>query len=82
MDSNTQVPMQFTHFSLRDGDNNTMLGRVALHITHEARKPKFGDMIKLHLFTELTYTIGDSGPMPGVEFFITQGLGMIHCRLR
>lgn len=65
-ETNTQAPMQFTHLSLRDGDNNTMLGRMACHNTQEARKLKPGDIIKLTLFTELTYRIGDSAPMPGV----------------
>jgi hypothetical protein len=65
-ESNTQAPMQFTHLSLRDGDNNTMLGRMACHNTQEARKLKPGDIVKLSLFTELTYRIGDSDPMPGV----------------
>ncbi|KAL3794905.1 hypothetical protein HJC23_004282 [Cyclotella cryptica] len=43
-----------------------MLGQIACHLTHEARKLKPGDIIKLDLFTELMHRIGNSAGMPGV----------------
>ena len=43
-----------------------MLGRVATHLSAEARKLKEGDIIMLHLFTELTHKLGTSSPKPAV----------------
>ena len=63
-DSNPHVSMQFTCLCLcGDGNKITVFGWVTLRMTHKLRMLNSGDLIKLHLLTELTYQIGDNGPV-------------------
>ncbi|KAL7541262.1 hypothetical protein ACHAWF_006895, partial [Thalassiosira exigua] len=69
-DNNEQVPVKFTHLRLRDGDSNTILGRVTIHMTEESRKLGPGDIIVLKLFTEVNHKVTErSSPKPAL--FIT-----------
>ena len=59
-----QQPIKVTHVRLLDGDNNVMMGRLAINITDEGKKLKPGDFIQLHLYTELTHTLNEGGGAP------------------
>ena len=63
-----QQPVKVTHLRLMDGCNNTMLGRLAINITDEGGKVKEGNIIRLEMYTELTYTlnVNDAEPKPVV----------------
>ena len=56
-----QQHVKVTHVRLLDGDNNVMMGRLAINITDEGKKLKPGDFIQLHLYTELTHTLNEGG---------------------
>ena len=49
----------FTHLRLRDGSNDVMTGRLSMHLAHDGKRLKAGDIIQLHVFTPLTFK--DSG---------------------
>lgn len=65
------MPMQFTHLRLLDGDKNTIAGRMSQHLTHESKKLKEGDIIRLERFTELTHRPDDESPGRYPLVFIT-----------
>ena len=67
---NSQAPVQMTHLRLRDGDNNTMLGRIVIHETHEAKKLQPGDIIQLSLFTPLLHRVVSEGHQKPAVFIV------------
>jgi len=59
--------VKLTHLTLLDGDNNQIHARMATHIADAGRKLEEGDVIRLELFTELSYHVNeDSRPMPAL----------------
>jgi len=48
--------INFTHLHLRDGSNDVITGRLAMHIAHDGHNLVDGDIICLNSFTPLTYT--------------------------
>ena len=67
---NSQAPVQMTHLRLRNGDNNTMLGRIVVHETHEAKKLQPGDIIQLSLFTPLLHRVNNVGGQKPAVFIV------------
>lgn len=66
-ETRTHQKVKLTHLTLVDGDNNTIHGRMATHIADAGRGLEEGDVIRLDLFTELTYHVNDnSQPMPAL----------------
>ena len=59
-----QVPVQFAHVRLLDGNNNQFLGRFVVHLTAESRKLKTADIIKLETYTHMTNHVKDEPPKP------------------
>lgn len=67
-----QQPVKITHLRLLDGDNNTMMGRLAMSITDMGKKLKEGDIIRLEQYTELTHTLNvkENAPRKPVVYII------------
>jgi len=63
---NLQIPVQFTHVCLLDGDNNQLLRRFMVHQTAESHRLKDGDIIKLENYTQMTHHVKDKPPKPSV----------------
>ena len=64
----SQQSVKITHLRLLDGDNNTMLGRLAINITDKGKKLRTGKIIQLDLYTLLNHAVkeDDAPPKPVV----------------
>ena len=62
--------VKVTHLTLVDGDNNTIHARLATHLADIGRQLIEGDIIKLGLFTPLTYHVNDSSPLMPALFIV------------
>lgn len=68
--SKTHQKVKLTHLTLVDGDNNTIHARMATHIADAGRALGEGDVIRLDLFTTLTYHVNDESPVMPAIFII------------
>ena len=48
--------IHFTHLRLRDGSNDVITARLSMHIAHDGNKLDSGDIIRLNVYTPMTYT--------------------------
>lgn len=63
----THQKVKLTHLTLVDGDGHQIHARMATHIADRGRSLGEGDIIRLDLFTELTYHVNEtSKPMPAI----------------
>ena len=62
--------VKLTILRLVDGDNNEIHARMATHIADAGRSLVEGDLIKLDLFTELTYHVNEGSPVMPALFII------------
>ena len=62
--------VKLTHLTLVDGDNNQIHARLATHIADAGRGLGEGDVIRLNMFTELTYRINDESPRMPTLFIL------------
>ena len=62
--------VKLTHLTLVDGDKNQIHCRLATHLADTGRALSEGDMIKLDLFTELSYRVNQASPLMPAIFLI------------
>ena len=59
--------VKITHLTLVDGDRNSIHARLATHLADKGRDLEEGDLIRLEMFTELSYRVNDESPrMPAI----------------
>lgn len=65
--TNNHQKVKLTHLTLMDGDNHQIHARMATELTDKGRALQRGDIIRLDLFTELTYRVNAQSPnMPAL----------------
>ena len=62
--------VKLTHLTLVDGDNNRIHARLATHLADVGRQLIEGDIIKLGLFTPLTYHVNEGSPLMPALFIL------------
>jgi len=70
MIQNQKQKVKLTHLTLLDGDNNQIHARLATHLADIGRQLVEGDIIKLELFTPLTYHVKEDSPLMPALFIL------------